>query len=100
MHQDVGLLEDERVVLDEDFGFDLPCDGPRIWPEKIKDHSDPARWIGLKRCGHHRLLCSECKEMYLNLIAHTPAFHCPQCGGGYRTESNFFGFELIDRARH
>lgn len=86
------------MVLDDQYEFEIPCDGPRIWPERIGEHSHPAKWIGLKKCGHHRLLCDECKEMYLNLMAHTPAFYCPQCDD-IKDENNFYGFELINKGR-
>lgn len=99
MHQDVDVLprEDERVVLEEDFNFELPCDGHRIWPERIPEHAEPAKWVGLKSCGHHRLFCSGCKELYLNLIAHGPFFSCAECGA---TGQTFLGFEPINKAQH
>lgn len=98
MHQDVEVLprEDEAIVLDEAFEFEIPCDGPRVWPEFLGEHDTPAKWIGLKTCGHHRLFCSECKERYLDLIAEEPFFTCRECGD---KGQNFLGFELINRAR-
>lgn len=99
---DVLPVEDERVVLDEAFEFEIPCDGPRIWPERFPDHSDPAKWIGFKTCGHNRLLCGQCKEVYLNLLAFDPAFSCAECGDPHLRggRSKFLGFELINKARH
>lgn len=99
MHQDVEVLpvEDEAIVLDEAFEFEIPCEGHIIWPEKISSHDEPARWIGLKKCGHHRLFCGECKEFYLNMMAHDPVFTCRECRD---KDSKFLGFELINRARH
>lgn len=95
MHQDVEV--DERVVLEEGFEFELPCDGPRIWPERIHEHSDPAKWIGLKTCGHHRLFCQMCKDGYFELMTMDPIFTCAECGDKGRS---FIGFELINKARH
>jgi hypothetical protein len=98
MHQDVDVLpvEDERVVLEEGFEFEIPCEGPIIWPERIGEHDAPAKWIGLKTCGHHRLFCQQCKDGYLDLMAEDPIFTCRECGDKGRT---FIGFELINRAR-
>jgi hypothetical protein len=98
MHQTV-TVEDERVVLDDAFEFEIPCDGPQVWPERIPDHSVPAKWIGLKGCGHHRLLCEDCKELYLDLMADRGGvFFCHQCQT-IKAETNFIGFELINKAR-
>lgn len=98
MHQDVEVLpvEDERVVLDEAFNFDIPCEGPQADPNKLGDCTAVAKWIGLKPCGHHRLLCGDCKEYFLNRIALFVHFTCGVCGQG---EATFYGFELINRAR-
>lgn len=97
MHQSVDVLpvEDERFVLDEDFNFDIPCEGPRSWPEALGNCTSAAKWIGLKDCGHHRLFCGECKEFYLDRMAVTPLFKCVVC----ETLCTFYGFELINRAR-
>lgn len=93
MHQPV---EDERVVLDEAFEFEIPCEGPQAWPEVLGSCDQPAKWIGLKKCGHHRLFCGDCKEFYLDRMALNTAFHCGVCG---ETDTVFYGFELINRAR-
>lgn len=99
MHDvDTRPVEDERIVLDEQFEIELPCDGPRIWPERIRPHNTPAKWIGLKTCGHHRLLCGDCKEFYLNLLARSAGFGCAECGD-WRDLVDFIGFELINKAR-
>ncbi len=96
MHQ---MVEEDQVVLDDQFGFEIPCDGPRIWPEVLGEHSTPAKWIGLKRCGHHRLLCQDCKDFYLEDMAQAKSFSCAECGGNRYQDSIFIGFELINRAR-
>lgn len=94
MHQ---TIEDERVVLDEAFNFEIPCEGPQAWPEALGHCDQPARWIGLKKCGHHRLFCDDCKEFYIARMEQFSHFTCGVCGEG---GSMFIGFELIDRARH
>ena len=100
MHQNVDVLpvEDERVVLDEAFEFDIPCEGPQAYPEVLGHCDRAAKWIGLKLCGHHRLFCGDCKDFYLNLMsAYDGTFRCNACDD---YGSRFLGFELINRARH
>lgn len=75
--------------------FEIPCDGPRIWPERIKEHDFPARWVGVKNCGHSRLLCDGCKTFYQNLLAKVPYFKCDDCGHS-RMESTFVYFEPLN----
>lgn len=98
MHQSVDVLpvEDERFVLDEDFSFEIPCEGPQADPVKLAHCDAAAKWIGLKSCGHHRLLCGDCKEFFLNRMAQGTHFICGVCWEG---GALFYGFELINRAR-
>lgn len=93
MHQTV---EDERVLLDEGFEFEIPCDGPRAWPEALGDCDRAAEWVALKPCGHHRLFCDPCRGFYIVMMGHHASFSCTICGARH---DGFTGFERIDKAR-
>lgn len=78
--------------------FEIPCDGPRVWPEAIKPHDTPAKWVALKKCGHHRLLCEDCKELYLQQITKADiGWICAQCEGP-KGSSGIIGFELLRKS--
>lgn len=83
---------DEHTLIDEQFAIELPCDIGQVWPELPRPHG-PAKWVGLKLCGHHRLLCEDCRQMYLNLQAKVAHNTCATCAD----EAKFTGFELISR---
>ena len=83
---------DELTILDDQFAIELPCDIWKIWPELNRPHP-PAMWIGVKACGHHRLMCEPCREMYLNLQAKTAYNVCSTCWD----EAKFLRFELVDK---
>lgn len=80
----------EMLDLSEFEDIEIPCDIGQIWPELNVDH-EAARWIGLKECGHHRLLCEACKGMYLILAAKTAFNRCTNCDA----EGKFVSFELM-----
>ena len=73
----------------------IPCDGPRIWPEVLGEHDDPAEWIGVKNCGHSRLFCTACKDFYMDLMEESPYFTCRECK--VRSESKFIAFEPLGK---
>jgi hypothetical protein len=83
---------DAFTLVGDQFAIELPCDIGQVWPELDAPHG-PAKWIGLKSCGHHRLMCEECKEMYLNLQAKYAHNTCANCDD----QALFTGFELISR---
>lgn len=86
----------EFTDLSEFEDIEIPCDGPRIWPEVLGEHDDPARWIALKPCGHHRLFCDKCKDAYLKMIAdYGSAFTCAECK---EATQHFLGFEPLAKS--
>src|SRR5687768_14243407 len=90
MHQDVEVLprEDEAIVLDEAFEFEIPCEIPGLGTdmaaEPCKAHTLPAEWIAYRSivcsCGIIvRLVCTPCKEKYQELMAHHAHLVCFRC---------------------
>lgn len=88
MHQDVDVLpvEDERVVLDEAFEFEVPCEIPSF-TQDAACYGDvrPAEWIAFRSiicsCGIIvRLVCDPCRVKYQTLMAHHAHLSCPHCG--------------------
>lgn len=85
MHQDVEVLpvEDERVVLDEAFEFEIPCEVPSLdagWD----CGSRPAEWIAYRSvicsCGIIvRLVCDQCRVQYQMMMAHHAHITCARC---------------------
>lgn len=86
MHQNVDVLpvEDERVVLDEAFEFEIPCEVPTL--EAGWDcGGNSAEWIAFRSvvcpCGVLvRLVCNPCRVKYQTLMAHHAYLVCVGCG--------------------
>jgi hypothetical protein len=85
----------ELIDLSEEHEFEIPCDGPRIWPERIAPHNAPAEWIGIKACGHSRLLCTACKDLYLRLGPLWASFRCVDCTDR-AGDTKFITFEALN----
>lgn len=97
MHQPV---EDERVVLDEAFEFEIPCEIPTL---DVGWDCGPAaaEWIAFRSvicsCGILvRLVCDPCRVRYQAMMAAYAHISCARCG----EETNGFDrFEPLDRGK-
>jgi hypothetical protein len=87
MHQDVEVLprEDEAIVLDEAFEFEIPCEIPTLNKIDWDCGAPPAEWIAYRSvvcsCGIVvRLVCNQCRVKYQMLMAHHAYLECSRCG--------------------
>lgn len=87
--------EDLDISLDEFEEIDVPCEAAQFNEKLPPDHAPPAQWIGLKDCGHHRLLCNDCKEGVLRVQAHWPYWYCGVC---LQKGMRWLGFERLSKS--
>lgn len=80
---DVLPVEDERVVLDEAFEFEIPCEIPSF-QEDWNCGPAPAEWIAYRSiicdCGLIvRLVCDGCRVRYQMMMAQNAFLYCGRC---------------------
>lgn len=78
--------EELEVVSLEGFeDIEIPCEIPSFNQEVGCDGPNPAEWVAYRTipcsCGIFvRLVCTDCKVRYQNMMAHNAALYCPRCG--------------------